>query len=88
MLMAPLSIAMLRNYAAMPATQNELGPVIITVLIVTACMMALILSHVEPAFPWYWIGSGIALATAIGLCWRWRRMMALPPVIPAGRLAA
>jgi hypothetical protein len=87
-LMAPLSVAMLRNYATMPATQNELGPVIITVLIVTACMMALILSHVEPAFPWYWIGSGIALATALGLCWRWKRMMALPPVIPAGRLAA
>lgn len=88
MLMLPLSGAMLRNYATMPATHSELGPIIVTVLIVMVCMMALILAHAQPAFPWYSIGAGIALATAAGLCWRWRQLMALPPVVPAGRLVS
>jgi hypothetical protein len=87
-LMLPLSGAMLRNYAAMPARHSDLGPVIVTVLIVMICMMALILAHVQLDLPWYWIGGGLALATAIGLRWRWNRMMALPTVLPAGRLVA
>lgn len=83
MLMLPCAGFVLRNYAVMPARQGSIMAVVTTLLIVVAVG----LQQVRPQLPWYWLGSGMALAAVAGLCWRWRRMMALPPLLPAGRLA-
>jgi hypothetical protein len=84
MLMLPCAGFVLRNYAVMPARQGS--------LMATGTAMlgfaAVGVQQLRPELPWYWIGGGVALVAVAGMRWRWRRMMALPPLLPAGRLAA
>ena len=83
MLMLPSAGFVLRNYATMPARQSSVMAVVTAILV----FVAVGLQQMRPELPWYWIGSAVALAAVAGLCWRWRRMMTLPPLLPAGRLA-
>lgn len=78
----------LRNYAAMRRRTGESAALAGTLLLVLLYIAVLMLERMLPAFPWFWAGSAVALATAIGLGLGWRRMMALPPALPAGRRAS
>jgi hypothetical protein len=86
-LMLPVAGLVLRNYAVMSRQSGEVVTIAGTVLLVTACIAALWVEEMLPAFPWGWAGGGVLLASAAGLALRWRWLVALPPVLPAGRLA-
>jgi hypothetical protein len=88
MLMLPVAGLVLRNYAVMSARSGEMVAIIGTILLVTACIAALWAERMLPGFPWGWAASGVALASAAGLYLRWRHLMSLPPLLPAGRLSA
>jgi hypothetical protein len=86
-LMLPVAGLVLRNYALMPARSSEAVAIAGTVLLVAGCIAALWVEEMLPAFPWAWAGGAMLLASAAGLYLRWRQMLALPPALPAGRLA-
>lgn len=78
---------LLRNYAVAPARRLGVTWTAVIVFVVLVCLAAVGLLQTAPDFPWYVVGSlaGFGAVIAIGL--RWRALMTLPPVLPAGRLA-
>jgi uncharacterized protein YunC (DUF1805 family) len=88
MLTLPFAGLTLRNYAAMRRRTGDAAAVVVTLLLVLAYIAALMMERMLPAFPWFWAGSMVALATAAGLRLGWRRLLSLPPALPAGRLAS
>jgi len=87
-LLLGLSCALLRNYAATPASSNQTATMAATFLATVAYLIVLAVDRMAPQFPLFWLGAAIVLATLLALRWRWQRLMALPAVLPAGRLLA
>jgi hypothetical protein len=87
MLSIPFAGLTLRNYAAMRPSTGDMASLAGLLLLVLIYIAALMMEKLLPAFPWFWTGNAIALVSAIGLNMGWRRMMALPPGLPAGRLS-
>jgi len=87
MLTLPFAGLTLRNYAAMQPRTGETAALAATLFVVLAYIAALMMASMLPAFPWFWAGSAVALASAVGLVLGWRRMLAAPPALPAGRLS-
>jgi len=86
-LVLPIAGLVLRNYAVMSARSDEMVAIVGTILLVAACIAALWAERMLPGFPWEWAAGGVTLASAAGLYLRWRHLMSLPPLLPAGRLA-
>jgi hypothetical protein len=86
-LMLPVTGLVLRNYAVMSARSGEMVAVVGTVLLVTACIAAVWSERMLPGFPWGWGAGGVTLVSAAGLYLRWRHLLSLPPLLPAGRLS-
>lgn len=78
---------LLRNYAVAPAQRLGVTWTVVIVIMVLVCLSAVGLVQAAPNFPWYEVGSVTGLGAAIYMGLRWRALMALPPVLPAGRLA-
>lgn len=81
--LAPL----LRNYAVMPARRLGQAWTILTFVVVVLFVVTAALQQSVPDMPWYEMGSVAGIGALIYLGLRWRALMALPPVLPAGRLA-
>jgi hypothetical protein len=86
--MLPFAGLLMRNYARLPARPSDSMVVAMVIAGIAIPSVAVVLERMYQDWPWYWLGGGVALATLIGLRLRWRHMMALPPVLPATRLAA
>jgi hypothetical protein len=78
---------LLRNYAVAPAQRLGVTWTVVIVIMVLVCLGAVGLLKAAPNFPWYEVGSVAGLGAVIYMALRWRALMALPPVLPAGRLA-
>lgn len=86
-LMLPFACALLRDYAVMrPATRTSSWKAL-TFLYLMVCSAFLAVAERWPAVPWFWLGGLVALVSALAVAWRWHKLVALPPVLPAGRLA-
>ncbi|MYN28344.1 hypothetical protein [Duganella levis] len=78
---------LLRNYAVAPAQRLGVTWTVVIVIMVLVCLGAVGLLQLAPNFPWYEVGSVAGLGALIYMVLRFRALMALPPVLPAGRLA-
>jgi hypothetical protein len=78
---------LLRNHAVVPPRIRNLEWTVIIVLVVLVCLGAVVTARVTPNFPWYGLGAVAGISAVVRLALRWRALMALPPVLPAGRLA-
>ncbi|NYE59830.1 hypothetical protein FHW58_000982 [Duganella sp. 1224] len=78
---------LLRNYAIAPARRLGMQWTAVIVIMVVACLTMLAMSRLVSHFAWYEVGSAIGFGALAYLALRWRTLMALPPVLPAGRLA-
>jgi hypothetical protein len=78
---------LLRNYALAPARRLGLTWSVVGIVVVLVCLGVLAVSRIVPEFPWYQAGAVAGLGAVIYLALGWRSLMALPPVLPAGRLA-
>ena len=87
-LLLPLSCVLLRNYALTPASHRQTTSLAWTVVAIVAYLVGLAAERNLSEFPLFWAGGAVMLATLLVLRWRWLRMMALPAVLPAGRLLA
>lgn len=85
-LMLPLACTLLRDYSKMPASTNQTATLIATFITIFAYLIMLGIERRWPAFPLFWVCAAIVTASLLALGWRWRRFMALPAVLPAGRL--
>lgn len=86
MLLLPMSCLLTRNYALIGATGRELESLALTVPFLVLCIALLVLAHMLPGIPWFWLGGAVAVVTGLVLRLRWNKLMAQPPVLPAGRL--
>lgn len=82
-------LPLLRNYAIVPGKRLgvEWSVTVVLALLVLACLGAVALTQAAPDFPWYQVGSATGIGALIYLGLRWRALMTLPAVLPAGRLA-
>lgn len=87
-LLLPFSCVLLRDYAATPASHTQTTTLVWTFVSMLAYLLALAAENEFPELPLFWIGGAVVLATLLALRWRWLRLMALPAVLPAGRLLA
>lgn len=87
-LLLPLSCTLLRNYATMPASSNHTASLVATFVATMAYLIVLGIERTVPALPLFWLAAAIVPASLLALRWRWQRLMALPAVLPAGRLLA
>jgi hypothetical protein len=78
---------LLRNYAVAPARRHGATWTVVIVIVVLVCLGAIGLLQAAPNFPWYKVGGVAGLGAFLCMGLRWRALMALPPVLPAGRLA-
>ncbi|TFW29646.1 hypothetical protein [Duganella callida] len=88
MLMLPAGGLLLRRYATMPVQRSEGPAILMTLAVVAGTIGATVMSWADPAPPWVGIGAAFGVAAAVGLYLRWRQLVAMPPVLPAGRLLA
>lgn len=88
MLVLPCTGLILRNYATMPLRNTDWPSMALNMLVMMLCIVMPVVGQANPLAPWFGIGSAIGLVSLAGLWWRWRHVMALPPVLPAGRHAA
>ncbi|SDF70351.1 MULTISPECIES: hypothetical protein [unclassified Duganella] len=79
---------LMRDYATMQPDSGRLDGMVAIVLVTLIILAIMAVADRAPAFPWYEIGVASGIAAAINLAMRWRKLMAMPPVLPAGRLAA
>lgn len=82
-MLAPL----MRNYALMPARRLGQAWTLLAFVVAMLFLVAVALQQIVPDMPWYEVGGAAGLFALIYLGLRWRTLMALPPVLPAGRLA-
>jgi hypothetical protein len=87
MLTLPFACLLMRDYASAPAVPRALLPMGMSLLVVAAYIALAVAEQAHPGLPLFWCGSGVALVTVIVLGLRWRELTALPPLLPAGRLA-
>jgi hypothetical protein len=87
MLVLPFAALVLRDYASAPARPNGVLAVVMSSLVVAAYIALSVVDQMHPGLPLFWFGNCVGLVTAIVLRLRWQQVIALPPVLPAGRLA-
>ena len=87
MAVLPFGRTLLRDYARTPFSYNHMA-------IISGCfagavvyLLAMQVERSVPGMPWFWLGGAMALVSVLAIALRWRRMMRLPPALPAGRLA-
>lgn len=83
-----LARPLLRNYATVKADGARLDGMIAVVLVALIILAIMAVVERGAALPWHAIGVVLGIAAILDLARCWRRLMALPPVLPAGRLAA
>jgi hypothetical protein len=88
MIMLCFVFVMLRNYAKMPSTFNELLTVVGSLVVVAVYAWMLLLEQRSPDFPWFWAGGTVGALIAAAVWLRCRRLLAMPALLPAGRLQA
>lgn len=86
-LLLPLACLLPRNYAVAQAANTSTSWVTLTVLYVIVCNFLMSIANSLTDVPWFWLGAAIAAVSLLELCRRWRKLVLLPPVLPAGRLA-
>lgn len=86
-LLLPLACLLPRNYALIQATNKGPAWITLTVLYVIVCNILLSLANARQGVPWFWLSGVVAAISLLELYRRWRKLLALPPVLPAGRLA-
>jgi hypothetical protein len=82
-MLAPL----MRNYALMPARRLGQAWTLLAFVVAMLFLVAVALQQIVPEMPWYEVGGVAGIGALVYLAVRWRALMALPPVLPAGRLA-
>ncbi|MES2160038.1 MAG: hypothetical protein V4476_02680 [Pseudomonadota bacterium] len=87
-LLLPFSCLLLRDYATTPVSHSQMTTVAWTFVAMVAYLVALAVENDFPELPLFWIGGAVVLVTLLVLRRRWQRLMALPAVLPAGRLLA
>ncbi|GJI92100.1 hypothetical protein [Duganella hordei] len=87
-LLVLLPATLLRDYAAMRPASSHNGMIGWTLFVISGWLLATLADRKLFDVPWMALGAVVAACglLALGLCWR--RMMAMPPALPAGRLAA
>lgn len=85
-LMLSLACTLLRDYAKTPASTNQTATLISSFIAIFAYLIMLGIERRWPAFPLFWAWVAMVTASLLALGLRWRRFMALPAVLPAGRL--
>lgn len=87
MLLLPMSCSLTRNHAVIQTGGRELESLALLLPFMVMCIVLMLLTHVLPGMPWFWLGGAIGVVTVLVWRLRWQKLMALPPVLPAGRLA-
>lgn len=87
MMVLPFAGLLMRDYAGSPYRPSSIVAVATSFLVLSAYLVLAFVSQMHPELPLFWFGSGVALLTVMVLGLRWRQLMALPPLLPAGRLA-
>ncbi|GJJ04162.1 hypothetical protein RugamoR64_47000 [Duganella rhizosphaerae] len=85
-LLLPFSCVLLRDYAVTPASHRQMTTLTWTFVSMLAYLVALAAENNLPELSLFWVGGAVMLVTLLVLRWRWLRLMALPAVLPAGRL--
>lgn len=85
--MLPFSGLALRNFAVLPTRLSESRLMAVLTMVAIADIMLIVFSRSRPGLPLFWLGTAVAVAGLAGLWLRWQHVVALPPVLPAGRLA-
>ncbi|MYM81226.1 hypothetical protein GTP44_04540 [Duganella sp. FT50W] len=86
-LLLPLACKLPRDYAVAQATDKSTSWIAVSVPYMIVCNVLLSLVNARYQLPWFWLAGVIAVVSLLVLCRRWRKLLALPPVLPAGRLA-
>jgi hypothetical protein len=79
--------SVLKNYAVVQAGTGRRNGASLGVLLVFGTLVALVLRRVEEFSMWYEVGGMLGVLAIARLVLCWRKLMALPPVLPAGRFA-
>jgi hypothetical protein len=87
-LFLPPACMLLRDFAAARTSGDDLISLLTVILTPILFLAAFALSETVSDMPWLGIGLVILSATTIALAVLWRRLAALPPAFPAGRVAA
>lgn len=86
-LFLPYAALLLTDYAALRSAAGRQATPIGSIIVMLLLMLCVAISSKAPGFPWTALGVIACCVTLIALPLRWRRMLALPPAFPAGRLA-
>lgn len=86
-LVLPLACKLPRDYAVAQATDKSTSWIAVSVPYMIVCNVLMALANTRYQLPWFWLGGVIAAVSLLELYLRWRKLLALPPVLPAGRLA-
>ncbi|MRW82533.1 hypothetical protein GJ698_00320 [Pseudoduganella sp. FT26W] len=81
------AVSLLDNYAVKRPHAGGLNRSLLLMLIVLGFLVAMVLNRIQSTFPWYQAGCLLGIGAVIRVALAWRKLMALPPVLPAGRLA-
>lgn len=88
MLMLPFAGFLLRDYASMTLQQNPILMVVVSTLVVVIYIALAVVDQMHPGLPLFWFGGAVGAATVLALRQRWQQLLALPPALPSGRMAA
>ena len=61
--------------------------IVMTTLVVVADIALAMVDQLHPGLPMFWFGAGLVLVTALIMRLRWQQLTALPPLLPACRVA-
>jgi len=86
-LVLPFILLLMRDYAAAPPRPNVLLGIVMTTLVVVADIALAMVDQLHPGLPMFWFGAGLVLVTALIMRLRWQQLTALPPLLPACRVA-
>jgi hypothetical protein len=87
-LMLPFAGLLMRDFATVPARPNAMLPVVTSTTVVLIYVALAVAEQMQPGLPLFWFGGVVMAVTVIALRLRWQRLLTLPPLLPASRLAA
>ncbi len=88
MAVLPFGCTLLRDYARTPLSYNHMTIIGGCFASAVIYLLAMQVERSVPGMPWLPLGCAVALLSVLAIALRWRRMLRLPPALPAGRLAA
>lgn len=87
-LMLPLACKLLRNYAVAQPAGKGTSWVVWMALYMIVCNLLMAVAKAGRHLPWFWLAGVFAAGSLLVLYRYWRKLVALPAVLPSGRLAA